>query len=114
MSPSIVPSLPEGKDIYLVLDDFGKPIGRCWRETDEARTDREMLIADLFEGQYSNPVRIVAFNTAEGWSRDVSAEIADLIAREGYRDGFPHSLEDFVHRHLAGGREQDSFQLRKV
>ena len=31
------------------------------------------------EGQYHNPVRIVAFNTAEGWSRDVTVEIADEL-----------------------------------
>ena len=33
------------------------------------------------EGRYHNPVRIVAFNTAEGWSRDVTVEIADELRR---------------------------------
>jgi hypothetical protein len=33
--------------------------------------------ADLLDDQYENPVRIVAFNTAEGWSRDVTLDIAD-------------------------------------
>jgi len=33
------------------------------------------------EGQFSSPVRVIAFNTAEGWSHDVSAEVADEIAR---------------------------------
>jgi hypothetical protein len=33
------------------------------------------------EGQYSHPVRIVAFNTAEGWSRDVTVDIADELRR---------------------------------
>ena len=37
--------------------------------TDEEETDRATLISDLLAGQYSNPVRIIAFNTAEGWSR---------------------------------------------
>ena len=37
------------------------------------------MIADLLAGEYSKPVRIVAFNTAEGWSRDVSVEIADEV-----------------------------------
>jgi hypothetical protein len=114
MSPSIAPTPPDGGDVYLVLNDFGGLIGRCWCETDEESTDREVLIADLLDGQYSNPVRIVAFNTAEGWSRDVSAEIADLIARECYRDGFSHSLKAFVDRHLTGGRGQDASQLRKA
>jgi hypothetical protein len=86
-SPSIVPSL-EDRDIYLVLDDFGGRLGRAWSETGEKHTDRETLITDLMTGQYSNPVRVVAFNTAEGWSRDVSEEIADELMRwyaEGQR-----------------------------
>ena len=57
-SPSIVPSNAE-RDIYLVLEDFGQT-GRAWRETDEADTDRATLIQHLFEGQYTNPVRIVS------------------------------------------------------
>jgi hypothetical protein len=27
------------------------------------------------DGQYSHPVRIAAFNTTEGWSRDASEEV---------------------------------------
>ena len=52
--------------------------GRVWRETNEGETDRATLIQDLLDGRYANPVSIVAFSTAEGWSRDVS----DNIARE--------------------------------
>jgi hypothetical protein len=78
-SPSIVP--PEAdQDTYLVLDDLGR-IGCSWRETDVDGADRETLIRDLVEGQYSKPVRIVAFNTAEGWSRDVTTDIADELRR---------------------------------
>src|SRR5690348_18453885 len=80
-SPSIVPD-QDDRDVYLVLDDFGGRLGRAWRETDEESTDRRVLITDLLDGQYSNPARIAAFNTAEGWSRDVSEEIADEIARD--------------------------------
>jgi hypothetical protein len=32
------------------------------------------------EGQYNNPVRIVCFNTSEGWARDVTEDIAREIA----------------------------------
>ena len=63
-SPSIIPQ-DDDQDIYLVLDDFGR-LGHAWRETDPERTDRETVIRDLLEGQYSNPVRVVCFNTAEG------------------------------------------------
>jgi hypothetical protein len=77
-SPSIVPS-GEDRDVYLLLDQFGGRLGRAWRETDEEDTDFETLVRDLLEGQYSNPVRVVAFNTAEGWSRDVSDDVADEL-----------------------------------
>jgi hypothetical protein len=35
----------------------------------------------LARSQYSRPARIVAFNTAEGWSRDVTVDIADELRR---------------------------------
>jgi hypothetical protein len=107
-SPSIVPQAGDC-DIYFVLDDFGARLGCAWPETDQARTDRETLITALVEGQYSQPVKVVAFNTAEGWSRDVSEEIAiallERMAEEG-RDISP-SLESFLDQH--GGQLSSSF-----
>lgn len=78
-SPSIVPHAAD-RDTYLVLDQFGR-VGCCWRETDAEEADRETLIRDLVEGQYSHPVRIVAFNTTEGWSRDMTKDVADELRR---------------------------------
>jgi hypothetical protein len=78
-SPSIVPQGAE-QDTYLVLEDFGH-IGCAWRETDAESADRKTLIRDLVEGQYHYPIRIVAFNTTEGWSRDVTMDIADELRR---------------------------------
>jgi len=99
-SPSIAPALPDDVDVYLVLLDDDGRLGRAWRETSEERTDRETVITDLVDGQYSDPARVVAFNTAERWSRDVSEELADEIARRCGMDGFdvPPSLEGFVDR----------------
>ena len=79
-SPPIAPHAPPHQDTYLVLDDFGR-IGRAWRETAEEATDRETVIRNLIAGEYSNPIRIVGFNTAEGWSRDVTVDIADEVRR---------------------------------
>ena len=78
-SPSIAPQGSE-QDTYLVLDDFGRT-GQAWRETNVDAADRETVIRNLLSGEFSNPVRIVAFNTAEGWSRDVTVEIADEVRR---------------------------------
>jgi hypothetical protein len=107
-SPPISPAQPDDVDVYLVLDDFGGRLGRAWRETDEQSIDRQTVIKDLVDGQYSNPARVVAINTAEGWSRDVSEEMADEIAGRCSMDGFdvPPRLEDFVDRHGTGRPEQ--------
>jgi hypothetical protein len=94
-SPSIVPHRAD-QDTYLVVDDFGH-LGCAWRETDEERTDRETLIRDLYRGEYGNPVRIVAFNTAEGWSRDVTTDIADELRRRYDEFGeAPDPILDFM------------------
>jgi hypothetical protein len=73
-TPSIVPDRAE-QTVYIVENDFGR-LGRAYVETDSEYADLETTIAALLEGQYSHPVRIVAFNTAEGWSQDVSEDIA--------------------------------------
>src|SRR6476660_7837284 len=95
-SPSIVP--PSNQDVYLVLEDFGDWLGQAWRETDVEDTNLETLLRHLLEGQYSNPVRIVAFNTAEGWSCDVSEEVAQILSQrcaEQRRD-LVFSMQEFV------------------
>jgi hypothetical protein len=95
-SPSIVP--PGGdQDVYLVLDDFGSGLGRSWRETDVEHTDLETLITDLLDDQYNNPVRIIGFNTAEGWSRDVSEDVAHEL-RKRCAGVLPFSVQEFVER----------------
>jgi hypothetical protein len=55
-TPSIVPR-GDDQNVYMVVDDFGRN-GRVYREAD-------VIILDLLEGRYKNPVRVVAFNTAE-------------------------------------------------
>jgi hypothetical protein len=111
-SPSIVPDTTD-RDVYLVFDDFGR-LGRSWREIDEERTDRESIITDLMDGQYSSPVRVVGFNTAEDWSRDVSEDIADEIGRRCAMDGLdvPPYLQDFVARHASRRPAQLPLPLR--
>jgi hypothetical protein len=98
-TPSIVPK-DHDQDVYLIVDDFGRN-GRAWREADVETTDLETIILDLLEGQYKNPVRVVAFNTAEKWSQDVSADVAHELRRRcdlQLRD-VPFFLQDFVDRY---------------
>ena len=97
-SPSIVPDEAD-QDTYLVLEDFGR-LGWAWCETDAESADRETLIRHLLTGEYSNPVRIVAFNSAEGWCRDVTMDLADELRRRYVEyDEVPASLLDFLEAH---------------
>lgn len=93
-SPSIVPH--GNHDTYLVLNDFGT-LGRAWCEADERDSDRASLLRRLLEDQYSHPVRIVAFNTTEGWSRDVTVDIADELRRRfAEYEEVPSSVQEFL------------------
>jgi hypothetical protein len=98
-SPSIVPHGAD-EDTYLVLDDFGR-LGCAWRETAVESADRDTLIRHLLKGEYNNPVRIVAFNAAEGWCRDVTKDIATELARAcADRGEMPASIADFIDDHV--------------
>jgi hypothetical protein len=67
--------------IYLVLEDFGS-LGKAYRETDPSQADRQTVLSNLLSGQYQRPLGIVAFNTTEGWARDVTVEFAsETLAR---------------------------------
>jgi hypothetical protein len=91
--------VPYGADqtVYLVVDSFGAR-GSVYRETEIERADLETVISDLMTGQFSNPVRVVAFNTLEHWSKDVSANIAEEIQTRCDIDGVevPEHIRDFV------------------
>jgi hypothetical protein len=112
-APPIVPKALDDEDSYLVLDDFGARIGRAWSETAEERSRREHVIVGLIDGQYSNPVRVVAFNAVRGWSRDVSEELAELIATDCAAGGLdiPPALQGFIDRYTSGRAAQLALPL---
>jgi hypothetical protein len=102
----------DDQDVYFVMDDLGR-LGKVWREADPDRTDRETVIRDMLEGQYSNPVCVVSFNTTEGWSRDASDDIADALRRrcELEHRGPPSSIEEFLERFDRRDRSQLRLRL---
>ena len=53
-------------------------------------------------GQFNDPVRVVAFNTLEHWSEDVSEYIAFEIQTRCDIDGedVPDSIRDFVESYV--------------
>jgi hypothetical protein len=77
-TPSIVPN-DNDETVYLVADDFGR-LGRAWREADYETIDLETVIQDLLTG-HNDPIRIVAFNTAERLSEDVFEDVAHELRR---------------------------------
>ncbi len=99
-SPSLVPGCVHDT-VYLIVDCGAS--GCVWREADINGTDLETVIKDLSAGGYTDPLCVVAFNTSENWSRDVTAVIAREIQERcdlAY-ENVPVWLEDFVHRHVS-------------
>jgi hypothetical protein len=94
-TPSIVPA--EQDTVYIVEDDFG-PIRRAYRETEVNRSDRQTALDDLYRGEFNDPVRVVAFNTREGWAKDVSREFAEEVQRRADLEAIelPGTLAAFV------------------
>ena len=91
--------VPYGADqtVYLVVDRMNRQGDVC-RESEVERTDPEAIIADLLSGQFNDPVRVIAFNTLEHWSMDVSRDIAAEIQTRCDIDGtnVPEHIRDFV------------------
>jgi len=109
-TPSIVPA--DAPTVYLVADDFGR-LGSAWRETDCETADLESTIKALLAGEYSRPIKVVAFNTAERWSEDVSEDVAREIRHRCnlQLSDVPSHLEEFVDRHAPQDTRQFSLRL---
>jgi hypothetical protein len=123
----IVPLLNPENDVtvYLVAEDFGD-LGRAFRETDLAEADHDAIVRNIISGEYRNLLRVVAFNTVEGWSRDVSEDIAnEVLDRTNYTDTtLGVGTRRFIDSHVTPGakrppapsvlRETDQSARRKV
>jgi hypothetical protein len=105
LTPAIV---PYGADdtAYLVIDRLGR-LGSVYREAEVERADLETIIVDLMSGQFSDPVRVVAFNTLEHWSEDVSRNIAREIQTRYDIEGtaVPEHIRDFVASYIGPDRQ---------
>ena len=82
------------RDVYLVLDDFGR-MGCAWREQ-TLKTAISKLSSKIC-GKAST-VRVIGFNVSEGWVRDVSEAVARRLRErcaEEVRE-LPDSLQQYV------------------
>jgi hypothetical protein len=86
---------------------FSGSAGSAFAETDLGEADLETTISDLMSGQYGDPVRVVAFNTAEHWAEDASEDVAREIMRRLDLAGheLPSSIQPFVESHLGPDRQ---------
>jgi hypothetical protein len=81
-SPSVASAVPQSYD----GSECRVPVlPAAWSEADYETTDIETVIQDLLTGQYGNPIRVVAFNTADR---------CDLQVRD-----IPFYLQDFTDRY---------------
>jgi hypothetical protein len=98
---------PNDVTVYLVEEDFGRN-GRAYLETGAAEADRETIIRNFISGQYENPVRVIAFNTAEGWSRDVSEDIAYEVLDRAYDadEVLTEGTKGFIDYHVTPGEKR--------
>lgn len=110
-TPSIVPATDD-QTVYLVAEDFGRS-GQAWREAEYQATDLETVLQDLLDGQYRNPFKVVAFNTGERWSEDVSEDVARELRRRCDMQlcDLPSSISDFVERYELRDWHQLTLQL---
>ena len=95
------PTVPYGADqtVYLVVEGSGQH--GIARKTE--RDDIETVITDLLSGQFHDPIEVVAFNTLEHWTDDLSKDIAREIRCRCDIEGHdvPVYLDEFVGRTLA-------------
>jgi hypothetical protein len=75
-------------------------LGRAWREVDEEKTSERDIVLDLISGEYTRPVKVVAFDLEERWVRDVSEDIARAIVTTAVAEGLTlgKSAAEFVAR----------------
>jgi hypothetical protein len=103
-----MPPLPDNDtDVYIVIEDFGAS-GRSYLETDLAHADRDTTVRNFISGQYEDALRVVSFNIAEGWSRDVSEDIADEIIDRAYDadETLTEGTKRFIDRHVTPGEKR--------
>jgi hypothetical protein len=100
--------VPYGADqtVYIVVDRLSRQ-GAVYCEVEIERNDIETVVTDLLAGQFSDPVRVTAYNTLEHWSQDISKDIAAEIQSRCDIEGaaVPEHVEDFVHDHTGPGSQ---------
>jgi hypothetical protein len=92
------------------LCSYGIAQWRCFESTANVTTAaaRETIIRNFLSGQYANALRVIAFNTAEGWSRDVSEDIAGEVLERAFDadDNLLEGTKRFIDRYVTPGEKR--------
>jgi hypothetical protein len=95
--------VPYGADqtVYVVVDASGR-CGKSFAESEVEHASLETVLSDLLSGRFHDPIRVVAFNTLEHWSTDVSSSVAREIQSRCDSDGsdVPQYLAGFMEIHI--------------
>jgi hypothetical protein len=104
--PRRAPEPSDDVTVYLVLNDY--KTGLAYVETAPAEADRETIICNFLSGQYANALRVIAFNTAEGWSMDVSEDVAGEVLERAFDadDNLLEGTKRFIDRHVTPGEKR--------
>jgi hypothetical protein len=94
----LVPSHPD-TTVHLVLDCYGA-LGCAYVETDPAKADFDTIVRNLISGEYRNPARVIAFNYVEGWSHEVSEDVARAMWERQRGEPMERHVRDFIERHM--------------
>ena len=99
-TPGIV---PYGADqtAYVIIDRLAASGGV--QEIEIERADLEAVIAELMSGHINDPRRVIAFNTLEHWSEDISEQIAEELQSrcDIACERIPEHIRDFVANYMA-------------
>lgn len=97
-------ALAHDAEVFLIEADVIRDGKRepYFAERDSAQTGRADTIADIVAGQVENVRRVYCFNPFEGWSRDVSEDMArDVLACALHEGGtIQRDLREFLEQHL--------------
>jgi len=114
MRITLVAPLVNAQAVYLVLDDLGKR-GRVWREIDAARANEQTIIDDILSGQYARPLRVVAFETDDGWAQDVTKDIAAKLLDAGSQGcSLGDRAWEFIERVIAGAATRNESAVARA
>ena len=109
-------SVPYGADetAFVVIDRLGRREG-VEREIEVERSDIETIISELVAGQFNDPARVIAYNTLEHWSQDISEDIALEIQSRCDIEGaaVPEHIQDFVANFAALARQSARAALQR-